>query len=200
MTQFYIGTKLVEAWPQTKVVKEEGKPDRIEDGYAVKYPDGYTSWSPKAVFEAAYLPMGNVVPTGSQADAAKVAAAAIASGDTVPVDKVPTVHFAVNDRRVTQQMVTDFVAHWSSVKVGEKTTVVTATLVNGFEITASSSCVDPAMYDHGLGEQLCQAKVLDKVWELLGFLLQTARNGVKAVEKLAVVAPTAGPMFTEREG
>jgi len=27
-------------------------------GYAVKYEDGYISWSPKDVFERAYLPMG----------------------------------------------------------------------------------------------------------------------------------------------
>ncbi|WP_104655076.1 crAss001_48 related protein [Ralstonia insidiosa] len=51
MTQHYIGTKQIEAWPDTK----DGK-----DGYAVKYADGYTSWSPKDVFEAAYLPIGHV--------------------------------------------------------------------------------------------------------------------------------------------
>ena len=51
MTQHYIGTKQVLAWPQDK----EGAP-----GYAVKYPDGYISWSPKDAFEAAYVPMGHV--------------------------------------------------------------------------------------------------------------------------------------------
>lgn len=51
MTQQYIGTKQIEAWPQGK----DGQP-----GYAVKYSDGYISWSPKDVFEAAYLPMGHV--------------------------------------------------------------------------------------------------------------------------------------------
>ena len=50
MTQRYIGTKQVQAWEQDK----DGKP-----GYAVKYPDGYTSWSPKDTFEAAYLPQGH---------------------------------------------------------------------------------------------------------------------------------------------
>jgi len=49
MTQFYIGVKQVVAWPEDR----DGKA-----GYAVKYPDGYTSWSPKDVFEAAYIPMG----------------------------------------------------------------------------------------------------------------------------------------------
>lgn len=49
MTQYYLGIKKVLAWPQEK----EGKA-----GYAVQYPDGYTSWSPADVFERAYLPMG----------------------------------------------------------------------------------------------------------------------------------------------
>ena len=41
----YIGTKVVEAQPQTQ---------HMEDGYEVVYADGYTSWSPKEVFEASY--------------------------------------------------------------------------------------------------------------------------------------------------
>lgn len=49
MSQYYIGVKIVFGWPEIRDGKE---------GYAVKYPDGYTSWSPKDVFESAYLPMG----------------------------------------------------------------------------------------------------------------------------------------------
>lgn len=45
MTHRYIGTKEVTAWPADK----DGKP-----GYAVKYADGYTSWSPQDAFEDAY--------------------------------------------------------------------------------------------------------------------------------------------------
>lgn len=45
MTHRYIGTKEVTAWP----VEDAGRP-----GYGVKYADGYTSWSPKEAFEAAY--------------------------------------------------------------------------------------------------------------------------------------------------
>lgn len=51
MTQHYVGTKIIEALPAQK--------DGV-DGYAVKYADGYTSWSPKDVFEAAYLPLGHI--------------------------------------------------------------------------------------------------------------------------------------------
>lgn len=50
MTQHYIGSKQVLAWPEER----DGKP-----GYTVKYPDGYTSWSPKNTFESAYLPQGH---------------------------------------------------------------------------------------------------------------------------------------------
>lgn len=42
----YIGVKRIEAYPEDR----DGQP-----GYAVIYPDGYVSWSPKAVFEAAYF-------------------------------------------------------------------------------------------------------------------------------------------------
>lgn len=49
MTAFAIGVKIVQYWEQDK----DGN-----QGYAVKYEDGYTSWSPKDVFEKAYLPMG----------------------------------------------------------------------------------------------------------------------------------------------
>ena len=41
----YIGVKIVKAEPKEK----NGVP-----GYAVKYPDGYVSWSPKETFEKAY--------------------------------------------------------------------------------------------------------------------------------------------------
>ena len=45
MTKKYIGTKIVTAFVQEK----DGKP-----GYGVIYADGYTSWSPKDVFEESY--------------------------------------------------------------------------------------------------------------------------------------------------
>ena len=44
--QTYIGTKIIKAKPQDNAM---GQP-----GYAVRYADGYSSWSPKAAFEDAY--------------------------------------------------------------------------------------------------------------------------------------------------
>ena len=47
----YIGVKIVKAEPKEK----NGVP-----GYAVKYPDGYVSWSPKETFEQAYRELSRV--------------------------------------------------------------------------------------------------------------------------------------------
>ena len=62
--QKYIGPNIIEAVPAIRKggkVYEEGKPipksmDPTEEGYKVRYPDGYESWSPKDVFEEAYRP------------------------------------------------------------------------------------------------------------------------------------------------
>jgi len=138
MAQYFMGTKIVYAWPEQK----DGKA-----GYAIRYPDGYTSWSPAIVFEKAYLPVGQ------------------------------------DSTRITQKMVDDFISHIEPHTFSPKTTVVKATLVNGYVITESSSCVDPSNYDAKLGEKICTKRIKDKVWELLGFMLQTAQNGIKVLEK-----------------
>ena len=57
-------------------------------------------------------------------------------------------------------------------KYGEKTTIVKATLPNGFVIIADSSCVDPNNFDMSIGEQECMKKIEDKIWELEGYRLQ----------------------------
>lgn len=63
--------------------------------------------------------------------------------------------------------------------MGDKTTVVRAVLRNGFEIVESSACVSAENYDEALGAQICMKHIKDKVWMLLGFLLQTAVHGIK---------------------
>jgi len=83
-----------------------------------------------------------------------------------------------NSNTVTQEMVDKFIVGAEVLKMGLKTTVVQATLLNGFTVTESSACVDPANYDEKIGVDLCMTKIKDKVWELLGFLLQSAINGL----------------------
>ena len=66
MSTQYIGSKIVKAWPAWRctflgskvmyVCLDEVVPSgcKAEEGYRVEYEDGYLSWSPKEVFEAAY--------------------------------------------------------------------------------------------------------------------------------------------------
>ena len=152
----YIGTKIIEAAP---AVRKGGKVYDLtwpiprsmepeEPGYRVRYQDGYESWSPKDVFERAYLPL-HVNPD-----------------------------LKTDRPSVSQKMVDEFITKTEVTTMGEKTTVVRAVLRNGFEIVESSSCVSPANYDEELGAEICLEKIRDKVWFLLGFLLQTAVYGI----------------------
>ncbi|MBU9060696.1 DUF2829 domain-containing protein [Parabacteroides merdae] len=59
----YIGTKQIEAEPMTRgdawgkhLLREKPSTENFDDeGYHVRYEDGYESWSPKDVFEKAYM-------------------------------------------------------------------------------------------------------------------------------------------------
>lgn len=66
--QKYIGVKKVEAEPMTRgeyaklskrnsILAEKGESER-DEGYHVRYSDGYESWSPKSTFEEAYSEVG----------------------------------------------------------------------------------------------------------------------------------------------
>ena len=151
----YIETKLIEA---EKIVRVDGKMQpldwpvpsgsTVEYGYKVRYADGYESFSPKDVFEQAYMPLEHNKKLKTDAPS------------------------------ISQKMVEDFIAEVHVDTLGEKTTVVRAVLANGFEIVESSSCVSKENYDQNLGKDICMEKIVGKVWYLLGFLLQTAVNGV----------------------
>lgn len=152
----YIGTKLIQAEPayriDGKIYLKSGPVPRVmnrEDGYKVVYQDGYESWSPKDVFEAAYLPV--TVNENLRTDAPSI----------------------------SQQMVDDFIRETEVITMGDKTTVVRAVLRNGFEIVESGSCVSAENYDEQLGAQICLERIKNKVWMLLGFLLQTAVHGIQ---------------------
>lgn len=73
---------------------------------------------------------------------------------------------------IGKEMVEQFIVKYDVSTINQKTTLVTATLKNGFEITETSSCVDVNNYDEKLGAQYCKEKIISKVWEYLGFLLQ----------------------------
>lgn len=79
---------------------------------------------------------------------------------------------------ISERVVDDFIKKIHISTVGDKTTLVRAVLRNGFEITESSSCVDKSKYNQDVGKKICMKKIKDKVRFLLGFLLQTAKDGI----------------------
>jgi hypothetical protein len=52
-----------------------------------------------------------------------------------------------------------------------KTTVIALQMPNGYVITESSSCVDPANYDPVIGYDACMDRITNKIWELEGYRL-----------------------------
>lgn len=150
----YIGSKLIEAEPMTRGAYNEyrgwtiPKDENPEDeGYVVKYSDDYVSWSPKEIFDKAYL----------------------------EVDDNKSLPSGVS---IGEKMVNEFICFTETKTMGNRTTVVRCVLRNGFEIVESSSCVDPKNYSEEMGHDICMRKIKDKIWELLGFLLQTAWHGI----------------------
>lgn len=79
---------------------------------------------------------------------------------------------------VGPRMVEDFIKEVHVSKVGDKSTLVRVVLLNGFEIIETSACVDPSNYNQDIGTDVCMKKVKDKIWQHLGFLLQTAYSGI----------------------
>lgn len=66
----YIGTKMIEA-EACPAWKDAGSHKIGDPGYRVRYADGYESWSPKDVFEAAYR-RTDAMPFGLAIEAAKM--------------------------------------------------------------------------------------------------------------------------------
>ena len=152
----YIGTKIIEAIP---AIRKGGKVydaneliprsmEPVEEGYKVRYQDGYESFSPKDVFERFYLEL------------------------------IVNPELRTKKPSISQKMVDDFIVAKEVSTLGDKVTVVRATLRNGFELVESSACVSPENYDEKMGAEICMEKIKDKVWFLLGFLLQTGVNGL----------------------
>lgn len=120
------------------------------EGYEVTYGDGYKSWCPKEVADAAYFRLS-----------------------------------PENDgTKVLKEDVENFVTNVEVMTVGEKTTVVNAHTLTGFDMVRHSSCVDPKNYNEELGKQYALEVVTDDLWGHLGFVLQWAKFGLK--QKLAI--------------
>lgn len=149
-----IGIKMVELQPMrasmalsTGYKISNAHPDDM--GYEVTYPNGYKSWTPKDVADAAYYPLSEN-----------------------------------NDgTKILKEDVENFITDVEVMTVGEKTTIVNAHTLTGFDTVRHSSCVDPKNYSEELGKQYAMEEVVNSLWSHLGFVLQWAKYGLNAESK-----------------
>lgn len=123
----------------------------------------------------------NIVPTTEHKDGYKITHE---DGTTTWSEKQNFEHMSIKvgeNNTITQEFV-DYLVDNSCMDVqtiDNKTTIVYILLPNGFSMVESSSCVDPNNYDEKIGEEICIEKIKNRLWELLGFMLATAKNGLK---------------------
>lgn len=97
-----------------------------------------------------------------------------------PKEVFENAYFNVSDdNTIMEYHVNDFIESYDVSQWGEKTTIVNATLANGFIITEASSCVDPSNFNMDIGASICKERIRNQVWVFLGFMLQCAVSGVK---------------------
>lgn len=88
-----------------------------------------------------------------------------------------------NGTKVLKEDVEKFITDVEVMTVGEKTTVVNAHTLTGFDTVRHSSCVDPKNYSEELGKQYAMEEVVNSLWSHLGFVLQWAKYGLNAESK-----------------
>lgn len=93
---------------------------------------------------------------------------------------------------VTKEMIEDNMRNYSVRTITEfdkPVCCVTLKMKNGFTLVETSTCVDPSKYSEEIGKEICLKRLEDKVWYLLGFLLQekiSEKNSLK-VEQIHCV-------------
>lgn len=85
--------------------------------------------------------------------------------------------------KILKEDVEKFITDVEVMTVGEKTTVVNAHTLTGFDTVRHSSCVDPKNYSEELGKQYAMEEVVNSLWSHLGFVLQWAKYGLNAESK-----------------
>lgn len=99
-----------------------------------------------------------------------------------PKDVADKAYFKLDETndgtKILEQDVHNFIDCIEGDKIGTKTSLVHATTITGFEYVETSSCVDEKNFNHAIGYQYAKEKVISKVWDALGFVLQWAKNGI----------------------
>lgn len=156
----YIGCKLVEAEPALRingevVQQEEDYIDippeaTVEEGYCVRYPDGYESWSPKKVFEKSYFQVDDSVVQGEK-----------------------NVSRRMVDEFVSHMQV--FIAPAMEPHIVR----LVCTLRNGTILSEKFDCVDPDAFSEEFGEKICWMKIQKYIEAYLDFLIKMGKNGIQ---------------------
>lgn len=80
--------------------------------------------------------------------------------------------------KILKEDVENFITDVDVMTVGDKTTIVNAHTLTGFDTVRHSSCVDPKNYSEELGKRYAMEEVVNDLWSHLGFVLQWARYGL----------------------
>ena len=81
--------------------------------------------------------------------------------------------------KILKEDVENFITDVDVMRVGDKTTVVNAHALTGFDTVRHSSCVDPKNYSEELGKKYAMEEVINDLWSHMGFVLQWAKFGLK---------------------
>ena len=99
-----------------------------------------------------------------------------------PKDVADKAYFKLDESndgtKIVEADVNNFCPQYKATTIGDKTTVVIAKTITGFELVESSSCVDAKNYSQELGEKYAMENIRNKVWAHLGFVLQWAKHGL----------------------
>ena len=105
-----------------------------------------------------------------------------------PADVFEASYFGLNPKndgsKIFREDVEEFIGNVDVMTVGDKTTVVNAHTITGFNMVKHSSCVDPKNYSQELGKEYALEEVTNDLWAHLGFVLQWAKCGLKRQEVL----------------
>ena len=100
-----------------------------------------------------------------------------------PKEVADAAYFILDEKsdgsRILQEDVEKFITDVDIITVGDKTTVVNAHTLTGFDTVRHSSCVDPKNYSEKLGKKYAMEDVVNSLWAHLGFVLQWAKYGLK---------------------
>lgn len=82
-------------------------------------------------------------------------------------------YLGLSGPRVTQKDVNDFISKRVFYRFPDTTlTICCLYLKNGYTVTGESACISTENYNEELGKSIAETNAIDKIWELLGFLMK----------------------------